>query len=109
MSEKSTGNEELMKLVNAIIQELNKGTENAVLVEFLDSGDVGNLVGYAIAQHLSKDEIQSFVHGLEHGISLITGSHDSMEVEHITLRMDVDSPEKRQRASERLKLLNFGE
>lgn len=106
----STGNmEKLMELINEIIKELKASTDNAILAEFMDEGDVGNLIGYAIAKHLDKDEIRSFVNGLEHGISLVTGSHDSNDVEHLRIDTEIESPDKRKRAAERLKLLNFGE
>jgi hypothetical protein len=97
-----------MELINAIIKELKESTDNAVLVDFLDEGDVGNLIGIAIAKKLDKDAIRSFLHGVEHGISLINGSHDSDDVEHLGITLEVESPELRKRAAERLKMLNFG-
>ena len=98
-----------MELVNAIIAELKEGTDNTVLAEFMDEGDVGNLIGYVIAKHLDRGKLLTFINGIEHGISLVTGSHDSNEIEHLRIDTEIESPEKRQRAAERLKFLNFGE
>lgn len=97
-----------MELINAIIKELKTSTDNSILVDFLDSGDVGNFIGIAIARNLDKDGIRDFLAGLEHGVSLIDGSHESNEVEHLRFTLEVESPEKRKRAVERLKTLNFG-
>lgn len=41
-----------------------------------DISDVGNEIGIAIGEHLSeKDDLNSFISGLKHGISLKNGTH----------------------------------
>lgn len=99
---------ETKELIDEVVREL-QSPDNLRLLKYMDEGDVGNLIGIAIAKHLDKDGIQSFLHGLDHGVSLTTGSHDSDDVEAYHFIMEVESPEQRKRAAERLKLLNFGE
>ncbi len=46
-----------------------------------DIGDIGNEVGIALAKtlqvfkKLNEDEIDAFISGIKHGVSLIDGSH----------------------------------
>lgn len=94
-------------LIEEIIAEL-QDPENLKVLEHMDEGDVGNLVGIAIAKHLQKDGIQTFLHGMEHGVSLTNGSHDSIDIEHLSFFMECDTPEMRHKAMEQLKKLSLG-
>jgi hypothetical protein len=42
-----------------------------------DMSDIGNEIGIAIAKHLDLDgfDVDSFISGFKHGISLIDGTH----------------------------------
>ena len=44
-----------------------------------DLGDIGNEIGIAIGEFVSKDELgyetEDLIHGIKHGISLIDGTH----------------------------------
>ena len=41
-----------------------------------DISDIGNEIGIAIGQYLStEEELNDFIHGLKHGISLKNGTH----------------------------------
>ena len=41
-----------------------------------DLSDIGNEIGVVIAEYFDdKNTIDDFIHGLEHGISLIDGTH----------------------------------
>jgi len=46
-----------------------------------DTGDIGNEVGISLAKtlqvfkKLNEEEIDAFISGLKHGVSLINGSH----------------------------------
>jgi len=46
-----------------------------------DTGDIGNEVGIALAKtlqvfkNLNKEEVDAFISGIKHGVSLIDGSH----------------------------------
>ena len=41
-----------------------------------DISDIGNEIGVAIGEHLStEEELQDFITGLKHGISLTNGTH----------------------------------
>ena len=64
----------LHKEVMATLAKLNREA-----IEMLDMSDVGNTVGAAIAQHFQNQEedIEDFLTGLRHGISIIDGTHDN--------------------------------
>lgn len=97
-----------MKLVVDIIKEFDASLSNTELISIMDEGDVGNLIGTVIARHLDKEGIKAFLNGLEHGVSLTTGSHDSADIEHYNFLIKVDTPEQRKTHKERVKLFNFG-
>jgi len=41
-----------------------------------DISDVGNEIGFLIGEYLStEEELNDFIHGLKHGISLKNGTH----------------------------------
>lgn len=41
-----------------------------------DIGDIGNEIGFSIGKHLnSEKKLNSFIHGIRHGISLVDGTH----------------------------------
>ena len=41
-----------------------------------DISDIGNEIGFAIGEHLStEEELNDFISGLKHGISLKNGTH----------------------------------
>jgi hypothetical protein len=43
-----------------------------------DIGDIGNEVGFklgSILKNLNDDEINDFIHGFKHGVSLTNGTH----------------------------------
>lgn len=45
-----------------------------------DLGDIGNDIGFIIAKYFDKanyDDLDSFISGLRHGVSLVDGTHDN--------------------------------
>lgn len=62
-----------------IIIELNKKLEQLNLSPGCDLGDVGNEIGIAVGKFINNNkmgyELDSFVSGIKHGISLIDGTH----------------------------------
>lgn len=40
-----------------------------------DIGDVANEIGYFVGKHISDEEIQYFINGFKHGVSLAKGNH----------------------------------
>lgn len=59
------------KIVEKIIKNLSE-----IKYSNGDISDVGNEIGIAIGEHLSeKDDLNSFISGLNHGISLKNGTH----------------------------------
>jgi len=64
-----------MDIVNKIIKQLNE-------IEYIeDLSDIGNEIGIVIGEIIedNKDkigyELNDFIHGLKHGVSLIDGTH----------------------------------
>ncbi len=63
-----------IEVKNKVINELINSKQ-----EHGDLDDIGNLIGIAIGKFISNDlgfEKKDFIAGLEHGISLIDGTHD---------------------------------
>jgi hypothetical protein len=58
------------EMKKAIIEHLN-----SVQYEHGDTSDIGNEIGYAIGKWLDHDNKDAFIIGLNHGISLIDGTH----------------------------------
>ena len=61
------------KVKKKIIDQLNN-------VEYEgDLSDIGNEIGIAIGEFVTKDEmgyeVDDFIHGVKHGVSLIDGTH----------------------------------
>lgn len=88
------------ELIDEVVREL-QSPDNLRLLKYMDEGDVGNLIGIVIAKHLDKDGLRNFLHGLDHGVSLTTGSHDSDDVEAYHFVMEVDSPKKNARKEQK--------
>jgi hypothetical protein len=63
---------EFYKIRNQIIEQLESIDYDG------DLSDIGNEIGIAIGQYLSQekdDDIESFIHGINHGISLTNETH----------------------------------
>jgi len=64
---------EFKKIRESIIRQLKN-----VIYDNGDVSDVGNEIGIAIAKHLNENQnVEDFMHGVRHGVSLIDGSHSS--------------------------------
>ena len=62
------------KINNEIIDHL--GEISSAAAETMDIGDLGNLIGIALFEELDSEEnIESFIAGVRHGISLKDGTH----------------------------------
>ena len=60
-----------------IINDIIKQLEN---IEYQngDLGDVGNNIGIAVGKYIQfGDDKDDFLHGINHGISLVDGTHDN--------------------------------
>ena len=58
-----------------IIEKMNKNFSE-IKYSNGDISDIGNEIGIAIGEHLSEsDDLNSFISGLKHGISLKNGTH----------------------------------
>jgi hypothetical protein len=63
------------EVLSEISERLSKVTNYMI-----DISDVGNEIGIAIGKYIkSEEEKKAFVDGIYHGISLIDGTHDSVE------------------------------
>ena len=61
-----------------IIIELIKKLEQSDLPHGCDIGDVGNEIGIAVGKFINNKmgyELDSFISGIKHGISLVDGTH----------------------------------
>lgn len=62
-------------IVNEIIELLNHST----IKNGCDLSDIGNEIGIAIGKYINEDklgyELESFIAGIRHGISLVDGTH----------------------------------
>ena len=62
-----------------IIIELIKKLEQSDLPPGCDIGDVGNEIGIAVGKFINNNkmgyELDSFISGIKHGISLVDGTH----------------------------------
>lgn len=64
------------KILDDIKFQLNN--QEKILIEKSDLSDFGNIIGFAIGEHIDSDlgyELESFISGLKHGISLRDGTH----------------------------------
>jgi len=62
--------EDFKKILKEISDSLDK-----VQYEHGDYSDVGNEIGYVLGKTITKDELENFLIGLRHGISLSDGTH----------------------------------
>lgn len=62
--------EKMRDLTEPIIKQLS-----SIQYEVGDVSDLGNEIGIAIGTQLSGENLQAFILGLRHGISLIDGTH----------------------------------
>lgn len=62
--------EKMRDLTEPIIKQLS-----SIQYEVGDVSDLGNEIGIAIGNQLSGENLQAFISGLRHGISLIDGTH----------------------------------
>jgi hypothetical protein len=63
----------LQQIVSELIEQLQKPMKPGC-----DLSDLGNEIGIAIGKHTSDQtgyELQSFISGIKHGISLAKGTH----------------------------------
>ena len=58
------------ELREAIVTQLNN-----IKPPFYDESDLGNEIGIVLGKHLNPGQIESFIMGLKHGISLTNGTH----------------------------------
>lgn len=69
----SVGKPEYQQLIKTIQDEYAKISNFGY-----DIGDFGNAVGYALGEELKDEEAAwDFIWGVDHGVSLIDGSHDN--------------------------------
>lgn len=57
-----------------ILKEISENLNN-VAYEYGDYSDIGNEIGYVLGKTITKDELEDFLAGLRHGISLSDGTH----------------------------------
>ena len=66
----------LQDITSDLIEHLQQTTK---LPPGCDLSDLGNEIGIAIGEHINKDkmgyELDSFIAGIKHGVSLVDGSH----------------------------------
>jgi hypothetical protein len=66
--------ENFNKIIRNIVVQLETVTYNG------DLSDIGNEIGIVIGKYIEKDkmgcELDDFIHGIKHGISLVDGTHD---------------------------------
>ena len=66
----------LQDITSDLIQHLQQTTK---LPAGCDLSDLGNEIGIAIGEHINKDkmgyELDSFIAGIKHGVSLVDGTH----------------------------------
>jgi len=70
------GKQAYQNLVEAMREGYNNIAEHGY-----DIGDFGNAVGYALGEELKDEDMaDTFAWGVEHGVSLIDGSHDNPSI-----------------------------
>jgi len=57
-----------------ILKEISENLNN-VAYEYGDYSDIGNEIGFVLGKTITKDELEDFLSGLRHGISLSDGTH----------------------------------
>ena len=57
-----------------ILKEIGENLNN-VAYEYGDYSDIGNEIGFVLGKTITKDELEDFLTGLRHGISLSDGTH----------------------------------
>lgn len=57
-----------------ILKEISENLNN-VAYEYGDYSDIGNEIGFVLGKTITKDELEDFLTGLRHGISLSDGTH----------------------------------
>ena len=57
-----------------ILKEISENLNN-VAYEYGDYSDIGNEIGIVLGKTITKDELEDFLTGLRHGISLSDGTH----------------------------------
>ena len=62
--------EDFKKILKVISENLNN-----VAYEYGDYSDIGNEIGFVLGKTITKDELEDFLSGLRHGISLSDGTH----------------------------------
>ncbi len=59
-----------------IVSEISKRLDNMHTMS--DLSDIGNEIGMTIAKYFNENpgyDLDSFIHGIKHGVSLIDGTH----------------------------------
>lgn len=59
------------RLRDTIVAQLNN-----IQYPHYDESDLGNEIGIVLGEFLSPEQIEIFIMGLKHGISLSDGTHD---------------------------------
>ena len=73
--EYSFDQEDFKPILKELTRNINKKIKNASC-RVVDIGDVGNEIGIAIGKYIKNEEDKRYlIHGIEHGISLIDGTH----------------------------------
>jgi hypothetical protein len=63
-----------MENFKEILKDLSVSLDK-VTYEYGDYSDIGNEVGIVLGKTMTKDELDDFLAGLRHGISLSDGTH----------------------------------
>lgn len=63
-----------MENFKEILKDLSVSLDK-VTYEYGDYSDIGNEVGFVLGKTITKDELDDFLAGLRHGISLSDGTH----------------------------------
>jgi len=57
-----------------------------------DLSDIGNEIGVVIGKHIEKNkmgcELEDFMHGIKHGISLVDGTHGNGDARILTAKQN---------------------
>ena len=65
--------------MSIITEELSEHLRNNVKYNNIDLSDIGNEIGFIIGKHIDSNkigfELDDFIRGLKHGISIANGTH----------------------------------
>lgn len=64
-----------LDLAKQLLGKIKDAKLDIVGIDGYDFGDLGNVVGTVLG-NLSREDLEDFIRGIEHGVSLTNGSHD---------------------------------